>query len=72
MYKLIKTETNAIVTLNYNIKFQYFSVRASVPKVLYGTNTREVSLIDMDKFITAINEILKTESLNFNYKIVIK
>ena len=67
LYKLIKTETNAIVTLNYNMKFQYFSVRVSVPKLLYGTNTREVSLIDVDKFITAINEILKKENLNLDF-----
>ena len=67
LYKLIKTETGAVVTLSYNIKYQYFSMRASMPKVLYGTNTVDVFSEDIEKFILSMNDILWKQGIYFNY-----
>lgn len=68
LYKLVTLKNGSIVTLNYNTEFQYFSVRSSVPKVLYGCNTCTLHQADADYFIKVINAILLQENIDLNFE----
>jgi len=68
LYKLVTLKNGAIVTLNYNTDFQYFSVRASVPKVLYGCNTCNLYQKDADQYIHIVNDILSAEHIHLNFE----
>lgn len=67
-YKLITLGNGTKITLNYNTEFQYFSVRASIPKVLYGCNTCTIHQADADHFIKVINAILLQENIDLNFE----
>ena len=62
-YKNIMLENGAVFTLSYRKEFSYLSAKFSVPKVMCGTNAKELHREDVPKLISTVNNILAGEQL---------
>lgn len=62
-YKNILTESGAKLTISYRKEFGYLCVRVSLPKLIYGTNSKTFYYTDVDKAISTINSILFDEQI---------
>ena len=66
-YKNIILENGAVFTLSYRKEFSYLSAKFSAPKMLYGTNAKELRREDIAVLISTVNGILAGEQITTDF-----
>lgn len=66
-YKKINIENGAVLTITYRKEFSYITVKFSAPKLIYGTNAKEISREDIPDLLDSVNKILAKEKINVDF-----
>ena len=57
-YKNLILENGTTITIGYYYKYQYLFVKCSLPKVVHGNNRKLMTIGDIDKVSSVINQVL--------------
>lgn len=67
MYHIIEAYNGTKISLDYNIEFEYFSVKVSLPKLLCGTNAINLPADCGEELIELVNFYLSESGLPFDF-----
>ncbi len=67
LYKIIEADNETKITFNYNMMHEWFSVKVSLPKLVCGTNARNVYVNSADDFIYLINTYLVADGIYVDF-----
>jgi len=67
-YKNVILGNGTVITIGYYYKHQYLFVKCSLPKVIYGNNRKLITVGDIDKVSSVINQALSEEGITTRFE----
>lgn len=62
-FKNVRVNENCKLTICYRKQFNYLTIKVSLPKILYATNTKTLYITDTNRILSIINKVLSDESI---------